>query len=84
MLRDGWRGIRDSLDTWRVFIGSILIGVNTGRVSIIVRNFLSNTIMARAVGGRKDFKAATLLHRTPKDSNQVLLKRPPLKSSSLL
>src|SRR5208337_2832965 len=71
MLRDGWHGIRDSLNTGRVFIGSILIGVNTDRVSVIVRNFLSNTIMARALGGRKDSKAATLLHRTPKHANLV-------------
>jgi hypothetical protein len=84
MLRDGWRGIRDSLNTGRVFIGSILIGVNTGRVSVMVRNFLSNTIMARAVGGRKDSKATPLLNPAPKDANLVPLKRPPLKSHSLL
>jgi hypothetical protein len=40
--------------------------------------------MARALDGRKDSKAATLLHRTPKDADQVRLKRPPLKKSSLL
>ncbi len=84
MLQDGWRGIRDSLNTGRVFSGSILIGADTARVSVIIRNFLSNTIMARALDGRKDSKAATLLHRTPKDANQVRLKRPPLKRSSLL
>ncbi len=84
MLRDGWRGIRDSLNTGKVFSGSILIGVNTGRVSVIVRSFLSNTMLARAVGGRKDLKATRLLHPDPKNANQVRLKRPTLKSSSLL
>jgi hypothetical protein len=78
MLRDGWRGIRDSLDTWRVFIGSILIGVNTGRVSVIISNFLSNTIMPREASGRKDSRATPLLQPAPKDANQLRLKRPPL------
>src|SRR5208337_3754758 len=82
MLRDGWRGIRDSLNTGRVFIGSILIGVNTDRASVIARNFMSNTMVAKAVGGRKDSKAAPLLHPVPKDSNQVRLKWP-LKGSTL-
>jgi hypothetical protein len=40
--------------------------------------------MARALGGRKDSKAATLLHRTPKHANLVPLKRSPRKRSSLL
>src|SRR5208337_3183611 len=83
MLRDGWRGIRDSLNTGRVFIGSILIGVNTDRVSIMVRSFLSNTIMAKAAGGRKDSNAAPLLHPTLKEANQVRLEWP-LKNSTLV
>src|SRR5208282_3783760 len=84
MLRDGWRGIRDSLNTGRVFSGSILIGMDTGRASVTVSNFLNNTIVARAAGGRKDSRATPLLHPAPKYANQVLLKWPPLKSRSLL
>src|SRR5208283_3164012 len=71
MLRDGWRGIRGGLNTGRVFSGSILIGVNTSRGSVIVSNFLSNTIMARAASGRKDSKDIPLLHPARKDANQV-------------
>ena len=66
MLRDGWRGTRDSLNTWRVFNGSILIGADTVRVNVIARNFMSNTMAAKAVGGRKDSKATPLLHPAPK------------------
>ena len=85
MPRDGWRGTRDSLNTGRVFSGSILIGVNTERVSIIVRNFLSNTIVARAVVGSRDSRTAPLFHLTPKEAtNQVRLKLLRLKSSGLL
>ena len=74
MLRDGWRGIRGSLNTGRVFSGSILIGVDTGRASVIAGNFMNNIIVARAVGGIKDSKAANLLHPVPKDANHVRLK----------
>src|SRR5208337_2684810 len=74
MLRDGWHGIRDSLNTGRIFSGSILIGVNTDRANVIARNFMSNTMLAKAVGGRKVSKAAPLLHPAPKDANQVRLK----------
>src|SRR5208283_5397666 len=84
MLRDGWRGIRGSLNTWRVFNGSILIGPDTVRVNAIARNFTSNTMVARAVGGSKDYKAAPLLHPAPKHANLLPLRCPPLKSSSLL
>src|SRR5208337_3421697 len=84
MLRDGWRGIGDSLNTGRVFSASILIGVDTGRVSVIAGNFLSNTMLARAVGGRKGSKAAPLPHPALKDANRVRLKRRPLKGGSLL
>ncbi|MGO9018220.1 MAG: hypothetical protein ACLQVJ_07700 [Syntrophobacteraceae bacterium] len=84
MLRDGWRGIRGGLNTGRVFSGSILIGVNTGRGSVIVSNFLSYTIMARAASGRRDSRASLLLRPARKDANQVRLNRPPLQSSRLL
>ncbi len=84
MLRDGWRGIVDALNTGRVFGGSILIGTDTGRVSVIGINVLSNSIMARAVGGTKESKAAPLLQPDPKDANQVRLKWPPLNSSTLV
>ena len=84
MVPDGWGGIRGSLNTGRVFSGGILIGVHTARASIIISNFLNNTIRARALGGRKDSKAAPLLHPVPKDANPVRLKRSPLKRSNLL
>jgi hypothetical protein len=45
---------------------------------------MSNTMVAKAVGGRKGPKATPLLHPAPKDANQVRLKQPPLQSSSLL
>ena len=83
MLRDGWPGIRGSLNTGRVFNGSILIGANTVRVNVIARNFMSNTMVPKAVGGRKDSKATPLLHPAPKHINQLQLKRRPLKGSSL-
>jgi len=84
MVRDGLRGMRGGLNTGRVFSGSILIGVNTGIPSIMVRNFMNNTIVARAVGGRKDSNAAPLLHPVPKGANEVRLKGSPLKASSML
>ena len=74
MVRDGLRGIRCGLNTGKVFIGGILIGVNTGRAGVIVKNFMSNTMAAKAVGGRKDSNAVPLLHLTPKDANQARLK----------
>ncbi len=76
--------MRGGLNTGRVFSGSILIGVNTGIPSIMVRNFMNNTIVARALGGRKDSNAAPLLHPVPKGANKVRLKGSPLKASSML
>jgi len=72
MPRGGWRGIGEILITGRVFVESIPIGANTELVSVMGRSSMNNTIVARAVAGRKDSRVAPLLHPTQRDRDRLL------------
>jgi hypothetical protein len=74
MLRDGWRGIREIRSTISNFSKRIPIGKDTGKVSVMTRIFMNNTIVARVQGGRKDSRVAPLLQPNHRDRDQPLLK----------
>ena len=74
MSRDGIRGIRDIRNTGKILSDSILIGGDTNLASIMTRIFITGTIVARAVGGRKDSMVEPLKDPDLRDRDLVLLK----------
>jgi hypothetical protein len=68
------RGIRDILNTGKILSDSILIGVDTNLASIMTRIFITGTIVARAVGGRKDSMVAPLKDPNHRDRDLVRVK----------
>ena len=70
MLRYGWRGSGEIHITMRIFSKRIPIGVNTGKVATMTRDFLNNTNMGRLESGKKDSVATPLLQPLQADSDQ--------------
>jgi hypothetical protein len=72
MLRGGLRGIREILNTTSNFSKRIPIGKDIEKVSVMTRNFMNNTIVARVEGGREDSRGAPLLQPNHRDRDQAL------------
>jgi hypothetical protein len=68
-------GIRDIPNTGKILSDSILIGGDTNLACIMTRIFITGTIVARAVGGRKDLMVGPLEDPSNlRDRDRVLLK----------
>jgi hypothetical protein len=74
MSRGGIHGINKILNTGKILSDSILIGADTNLASIMTRIFITGTIVARAVGGRKDSMSEPLKDPNLRDRDLVLLK----------
>ena len=74
MRLDGIRGIGDIPNTGKILSDIILIGGDTNLANIMTRIFITGTIVARAVGGRKDSVVEPLKDPNHRDRDLVLLK----------
>jgi hypothetical protein len=78
------RGIREIPSTGSIFSKHIPIGADTGKVSVITRVFMNNTIVARVEGGRKDSRVTPLLQPRARNRDALLLKWPPARNKDAL